>query len=261
MIPLAMQRRLITASAVREYIEEVSLSDRFPFPAVGSITPLQGGVNYTFRLRFSSRYVTQSHHGTSISARTAILKYAERHAALTPHIVFDQDRQLCEIQALTDLPKILDFRRQLVQLPRIFYQDADYSVFVMEDVSPPSVEEDVEGERQRSISLKDTCRPTSPEYHSITLAEQIGFQLGGFLARLHSISPPYPRDTSMGFPLDNIGARVVCAQQAFGEFVASIEGFGIELSPQRKDRLQEVMVEMTDRVLQSRESLIMGDFW
>ncbi|KAL8847099.1 MAG: hypothetical protein Q9221_007848 [Calogaya cf. arnoldii] len=256
-----MRTRLITASAVQEYIEEASRSDRFPFPPVASITTLHGGINYIFRLQFSSHYVTKDHLGNSISAGTAILKHAERNAALTPHISFDQDRQLCEIQALTDLPKVMDFRKTVVQLPQVFYQDVDRNVFVMEDVSLSSAEDGMIREQQRSISLKDTCRPRSPDYHNLALAEYIGFQLGSFVARLHSISPPYPKDTSMGFPLDNMGARVVCAQQAFGELVASIEGFGIDISPQRKDRLQHVMGDMTDRVLQARESLIMGDLW
>ena len=256
-----MQEQLITASAVRAYVEDVSRSDRFPFPAVDKIAPLHGGVNYTFRLFFAGLYVTHDHHGNPVSARTAILKHAETHVALSPHILFDLDRQVSEIQALTDLPNLLDSEEQVVYLPRIFFLDHDKSVFVMEDVSPPLPEGGTEREQRKTISLQDTCRPTHQYYYDLSLAEQIGLHLGRFIAQLHAIRPPYPRETSKGFPLRNTGARVVCAQQAFGEFIESIEKFGVELSLQRKDKLKEVMAEMTDRVLQASGNLIMGDFW
>lgn len=259
---MTMLEQLTTASAVRAYVDDISRSDRFPFPAVDEIIPLHGGVNYTFRLFFAGLYVMHDHHGNPVSARTAILKHAEKQIALTPHISFDLDRQLSEIQALTDLPKLLDSEEQVIHLPCIFFQDPDKSLFVMEDVSPPSAKGGPEREERQTISLQDTCRPSNQYYYDLSLAEQIGLRLGRFIAQLHAIKPPYlTRETTSGFPLKNMGARVVCAQQAFGEFVESIEKFGVELSLQRKDKLNDVMAEMTDRVLQASGNLIMGDFW
>lgn len=66
---------------------------------------------------------------------------------------------------------------------------------------------------------------------------------------------------SENFPLENMGSRVVCAQQAIGEFLQSIENFGVVLATERRDQIQNVMLTMTERVLSSKESLIMGDFW
>ena len=251
-VPLSAKTRLNNVTAVREYLDQGSCRSSLHYSAIKDVVPLQGGVNYTFRVFFEAPLTC---------GRTAILKYAEGKVASTPHILFGLDRQICELQALIELPGLMKTSPQTVKLPHILYQDLDNSVLIMEDVTPPSGERLDEGEHPHSLMLKEACKPGNPYHQDLLLAEEVGSGLGCYMIQLHGLKPPFHGVKSKNFPLENMGSRIVCAQQAFGEFLQSIEGFGVLLAPERRDRIQSVMLNMTERVLLGKESLIMGDFW
>ena len=218
--PLIAKTRLNTVTAVREYLNQDAYRSSFQYSTVKDIVPLQGGVNYTFRIFFEAPLTCR---------RTAILKYAEGNVASTPHILFGLDRQICELQALIELPRLMNLAPQTVKLPHILYQDLDNSVLIMEDITPPSDEKMDEGDHLHPLMLKEACKPGNPYHHDLLLAEKVGSGLGCFMVQLHGLKPPFHGVRSKNFPLENMGSRIVCAQQAFGEFLQSIEGFGVLL--------------------------------
>ena len=254
--------RLTTPCEVQTYLDQISSLPTFPFPAVEDVANLPAGVNFTFRLSFRNAYKTCDSQGQPLNVRSVILKHAEEHVARQPQISFDRRRQLYEIQALKNVPKLLSGDHKKVHLPQVFYHDADNDAFMMEDVSPTvSCDSGKMKERSHSLSLRDICRQMNECHQDLALACEMGITLGRFFAELHSVRQPFSQVVSEGFPHKNMGSRVVCAKTAFGDFLQSIENFGIKLEIQRKNEIHKIMHEMTEKVLCAEEALVMGDFW
>jgi hypothetical protein len=248
---------LTNAAAVRDYLSHRSIQSSILLPPVSEVFPLKGGsTNFTFRLHFQGTYGLHQH-------KTAILKHATDYIALTPDKPFSRARLKFEAQALREIPPLIprEIVSEKIQLPRLFGEDVENGVIVMEDVTQTA-----SSGNTHSLSLKDFCKTSENSEYDLKFADDIGCLLGTFLGAMHSIDQCPTHDHREASSLRstfslNVGAREVCAETAFGDFLRCLDTLGVDLAPKRISRLADIMIYMEQMLLRQEDSLVMGDFW
>ncbi|TAQ85820.1 hypothetical protein B7494_g5860 [Chlorociboria aeruginascens] len=253
---------LEAVSSVEEYFRQSpdNLSSRFP--SISAIMPMRGGgVNFTYRVHFGEPFKHRS-HGRQRQHNTAILKHYSPNIAATPQFTFNNNRQCFEALALKEIPKFTASEATLehVRIPDLFWEDDVARVIIMEDVIPPARLEDAPSLLE-SMIFRDFCKTANESPEKIQIACQVGSALGQYLALLHTLDHGPVSTAPRALFAHHVEARRVCALTAFGDFLGSLDRFGVELEIDQRHLIQEVMGGMTEEMLTDEDTLVMGDFW
>ncbi|CAL1694015.1 unnamed protein product [Somion occarium] len=208
------------------------------------VTKLAGGLgNYTYRI-----HLRTPHEGRT----SLVLKHAKAHLPNAEWIPFPLDRQMYEAGVLTRVKKSLPLD-SLVTVPAIHLFDDKADVIIMDDCGV-----DV-------LTLKQLMLEKPP---SIELARSIGEALGNFLAFFHTEGTA--DQELLDFLAKNETGRQISSWATYGRLVSTLSGKDelpalpdppLDVSQDDLNIIEKVSKELTDRMMTTRESVVMGDFW
>lgn len=233
------------------------------YPSVFAITPLTAGsTNHIFRVKFQQPF---TRNFSERGCKSIILKYAPEQVPLTPHISFNRERQQYEAAALRKLPGLIPSTSttSLVRLPVLVHEDRDSNVLLMEDVcAEPELNPFNRGPTTTELSKFLKTAVADPK--TLHLIDCISSALGSYLQILHSLDQSnftQGKESVREAFASHADARKVCARTTYGEYLSSLESFGVELSSDQRTMIEEVMLSEEKKLLSSDETLVMGDFW
>ncbi|KAF3937486.1 hypothetical protein ABW19_dt0206529 [Dactylella cylindrospora] len=266
----SQELHLTTVETTRNYIESISSSQAIP-PVI-DIIPLKGGTtNYTFRLTFDGPHEFLK----DPLRRTAIFKYSANYVAATPDVPFDRQRQTIEAEAMTLIPSLLSqsFGEEIsgaIKIPELFLHDPTDGVLIMEDVAPtilPEGQSEIpQGTDFRALTkLVRFADNSSPEVE-YRILEEIATKAARYLFHLHCLDQKISTSAAGENILrsrfsDFEVSRKICVKTTFGDFMQCANRSGAEMDPSTKDEIQGILDSMSDLVLNSLDTFIMGDFW
>ncbi|KAH7310951.1 kinase-like domain-containing protein [Rhexocercosporidium sp. MPI-PUGE-AT-0058] len=258
--PKKLLEQLTTVPLVAKYLGST------PF-AVRHIQRIQlGSTNFTYRIFLEPK-------AGHILARTAILKYAAPFTADEPQVSFNSERQVFEARAMTLLPwqAILtppNYKHEVsspldisyVKIPKVYFEDKENHVIMMEDGTPRNKTEEVWEEVSHSSRIFFEEVPQSSNKYET--ARVIGRQLGAFLARLHlwGKDPQNSRQTVESFAA-NTSAKDLTIKETFTDFSRSLAETGVFISGTLQEELGAKLSSLEAQVRNNLETLAMGDFW
>lgn len=255
-------KMLSTESAIREYLQQQDFqSPLFNFRNPEKIQKIKGGTtNFTFRLLASNIHLEEP---DELNVTSAIFKYAAEYAADDPDTPFSSKRQLYEVRAMKDLAAALkkqsSANSSIIKLPEVYFFDDNAHVIIMEDITPPHAENSSANDNGPTyLSMDRMCRSSHPIV-TRNIAEQAGSNLGLFSAQLHQLKD---EDALLkGLFETNSMAREQDVQTTFGDIPRKLEELGVALEPEKIAVLDEIILDMSLHILNTPESVIMGDFW
>ncbi|THH33106.1 hypothetical protein EUX98_g1084 [Antrodiella citrinella] len=233
----AIARDLSTAADVLAYLEDT------PFTSTKAI-PLAGGFgNYVFRLHLKVPY--EGHE-------TLVLKHGKPYLPGNQAFAFSLDRQTYEVGALKRIREWLP-NDSLVTVPVVHLYDNVAAVIIMDDCG------------EGFATLKQLMLDSPP---SSTIAQQIGRELGQFLARLHTWSTS--NESVLDFFDKNAQARAISVYATYGRIISTLKGQDappavvdpvLDIPPDDLSSVQKIAEQTTKEMMTTKETLVMGDFW
>lgn len=262
------QRRLCfcldTIPAVQNYLaRRFSWFEVNGYAPVAAVTAMSSGsTNHIYRVQFQR---PSSRPSANLECKSIVLKYPSNDVPLTPHINFHRERQQYEAAALREVSKLTRNMSiaESLKLPALVDQDRDNSVILMEDVGdefPPS-------SHQNTLNLFKIIKSAPLNPNRLGLINRVGTVLGTFLWELHLSG--HSKTQQGGKSTEELReafaghreARRVCAETTYGEYLSSIDSFGVQLDADQRGMIEEVMQDEKERLLSTPETLVMGDFW
>lgn len=261
---------LDSEASVLEYLEKQDFSGtKYNLSRPVRVQAIGGGAtNFAYRVNFADHYNTNTNEGARASVghvRSAVLKYAAEYAVMDPSVPFTSKRQLFEARALQRLPAQLQAHRagrpSLVCLPELYFFDSDAHVIIMEDMC---AESDVSVEDEGGptyVSLEDACKQFTLNEEILSLMDEVGCQLGQFLACLHQLKKGSNSETLQDLFVHNSVGRQLDVQTTFQEVPDKLAKYGIILGSRENEELANVVESMSAEILHKPDVVIMGDFW
>lgn len=141
----------------------------------------------------------------------------------------------------------------LVTVPVVHLYDTIANVIIMDDC----------GEGFGTLKQLMLDSPPSP-----AIAQQIGRELGQFLARLHTWSSG--NEGVLDYFDQNAQARAISVYATYGRIISTLKGQDappavvdpiLDITPDDLDRIQQITEQTTQEMMATKETLVMGDFW
>lgn len=246
------------ASSVAKYLEGT------PFASSAVRRIHLGSTNFTYRLFLEAPY------GLS-KVETAILKWAAAHTAGEPCTPFSPERQCYDARALTRIPweqltasasspDSASGHLPELRLPKLYLEDSDERIIIMEDGTPRKGTRDIWDESSHSSRFFFEDVPASSSKYQT--ARVIGRLLGSFLARLQQWGSS-PQNFQLVYEsfAGNVSAKELTIDETFKDFGSSVAETGFLIPLQLKRELEAKLSDLEERVRNQLETLAMGDFW
>ncbi|KAH8099285.1 kinase-like domain-containing protein [Cristinia sonorae] len=208
-----------------------------------NVVKLTGGLgNYVFRLHLKTPY----HEHT-----TLVLKHGKPHLPGDETFTFDLERQAFEVGVLKRIREWLP-DDSLVTVPAIHHFDEVANIIIMDDCGGVG-------------TLKQLMIDNPPP---LVMAQQIGEALGKWLACLHSWGSS-DKD-ALAYVNGNQQARSIAAFVTYGRLVSTLKGENappsmtdpvLDIPAGHIATVEKVVQEMTQEIMTTEETLVMGDFW
>lgn len=205
-----------------------------------------------------------------------MLKHAKPFASGWKTLSLDINRIGFEYEALTSVESLLlseaarcnigdktthqQYGFDLVHVPHVFHYDRNMCVMILEDAGDvPTLKSFLHplSSPTNPITLEHTTTTITVEHSSRKeISQQIGAQLGSFLAFLHTIHL-LPSGASLKEKFScNQGARELCAWRTAARLKDFCSQYGVV-----DERLDRIANRMGEDTLKSEEAFNMGDFW
>ncbi|KAH9835902.1 kinase-like domain-containing protein [Rhodofomes roseus] len=227
---------LATVEGVRAYISGT------PFDS-GDVSRLSGGLgNFTYRLSLRTPYNGHT---------TVILKHGKPYVPGMEDMAFSLERQVYEVTALRQIRATLP-PDPPVSVPEVLRFDENAHVIIMSDCG-------AHGLSLKQALIAGALPPAA--------ARRVGHALGGFLARFHARGKE-DSGATVFFGRNEEGKRL-SALVTYGRLVSTLTGGAppvladppLEVSQGELARIAEVAGETERAMLETTETVVMGDFW
>jgi 5-methylthioribose kinase len=143
-----------------------------------------------------------------------------------------------------------------VHLPRVYHNDQQHSVLIIEDCAP----------HNKAAHHLNTIRqvlsgPKSSERKN-EVTNFVGAMLGAFVAQLQSwsLDQPHHSNALKAFGL-NKSAKDIIIKETFTDFFANLAQIGYDISGNEKRELEVKLDNLERAVRENNETVTMGDLW
>ncbi|PCH34021.1 hypothetical protein WOLCODRAFT_160534 [Wolfiporia cocos MD-104 SS10] len=227
---------LTTTSGVINYLSGTAFD-------ADAVTFLTGGSgNFAYRVHLRTPYD---------GYETVVVKHAEPYVRGLKTMAFSLERQLYEVEALQQMIKHSP-PDALVTVPEVLHFDTAANVIIMTDC----------GDGVPSLKQLMQTDPPSP-----AVARTIGKALGTFIGRLHARGRT--DDAFRAFFDKNEEGKRLSALVTYGRLVSTLTDGRppalceplLEVAAEDMESIERVVVETEREILNTKETVVMGDFW
>jgi len=219
------------------------LDSKYPLTYDASrIEKISGGnTNFVYRLFLKNEFVYED-----VAHSTVVLKYAAGYSATSRNLPLPVERQSYEVAALRYTNKLFA-HTDLVKTAVLFEHDPESCVIIMSDAGIGSK------------TLKELLLTNSL---SLDTATRLGKGLGTFLSKLHEHGRSAPEREQFA---KHHWARQITAWYYHGRVLKSLKDGVFEpplhYSDAQLAEIKESVDMMSNLIVTSEETLVMGDFW